>query len=198
DVISGYSSVERRYAEGGSELMATAEQLPNEESPRVPLEVYLHCSDWEPDAEYVDGEIEQRPIGQNDHSAWQGAIAAWFGMYGGEWNIRVRPSLRVRASETRYRIPDVTILDRDLPVEPIVTHPPVAVFEILSPEDRYARLMRKLKDYEAMGIPQIWVIDPEGPVTQRYQDGQLAAASLFDEPSRGIRFEMSAIETLID
>ncbi len=178
--------------------MATAEHLPNEESPRVPLEVYLHCSDWEPDAEYVDGEIEERPMGQNDHSAWQQAICLWFARHAAEWNIRVRPELRVRASETRYRIPDVTILDRDLPVEQIVTHPPVAVFEILSPEDRYARLMRKLRDYEAMGIAQIWVIDPEGPVTQRYEKGQLTAAKVFEEPARGIRFEMSKIEALLD
>jgi Uma2 family endonuclease len=98
----------------------------------------------------------------------------------------------------RYRVPDVTILDRNQPVEPIATHPPVAVFEILSPEDRFGRLMQKLKEYEAMGIQQIWVIDPEGPSIQRYRDGHLAAASLFDEPARSIRFEMSAIQELLD
>ncbi len=181
--------------------MATAESLPNEESReslRVPLEVYLHCSDWEPDAEYVDGEIEERPMGQNDHSAWQNAIAMWFNRHAKEWNVRVRPELRVRVAETRYRVPDVAILDRSQPVEPIATHPPVAVFEILSPEDRYSRLMRKLKDYEAMGIPQIWVIDPEGPSIQRYRNGHLAPARLFDEPVRNICFEISEIQALLD
>jgi hypothetical protein len=34
---------------------------------RVPVEVYL-CSSYEPDAEYVDGEIEERPAGENEHS----------------------------------------------------------------------------------------------------------------------------------
>lgn len=178
--------------------MATAKQLPNEEPRRVPLEVYLHCSDWEPDAEYVDGEIEERPMGQNDHSAWQDAISAWFRKHAMEWNIRVRPELRIRVAELRYRVPDVTILDRNQPVEPIATHPPIAVFEILSPEDRYGRLMQKLKEYEAMGIPQIWIIDPAGPSIQRYRDGHLAAASVFDEPARGIRFEMPSIQELLD
>jgi Uma2 family endonuclease len=178
--------------------MATAERLPNEESRKVPLEVYLHCSDWEPDAEYVDGEIEERPMGQNDHSAWQEAILAWFRQHAKEWNIRVRPELRVRVSEMNYRVPDVTILDRDLPTEPIATHPPIAVFEILSPEDRYGRLMRKLKDFEAMGIQQIWVIDPDGPSIQRYQDGHLTPTGVFDEPGRKIRFEMSEIQALLD
>ena len=43
----------------------------------VPLEVYLR-SCYEPDAEYVDGEIEQRPMGEYDHAAWQAAIQKWF------------------------------------------------------------------------------------------------------------------------
>ena len=40
---------------------------------RIPVEVYLR-SRYEPGAEYVDGEIEERPMGDNDHSAWQDAI----------------------------------------------------------------------------------------------------------------------------
>jgi len=36
----------------------------------VPLEVYLRTSDFEPDAEYVDGVIEERPLGEYDHSSW--------------------------------------------------------------------------------------------------------------------------------
>jgi hypothetical protein len=39
----------------------------------VPVEVYLNTS-WEPDAEYVDGIIEERPRGQYDHSSWQHAM----------------------------------------------------------------------------------------------------------------------------
>jgi hypothetical protein len=40
---------------------------------RVPVEVYLRSS-CEPDAEYVDGTIEERPMGQFDHALWQQAI----------------------------------------------------------------------------------------------------------------------------
>ena len=73
-------------------------------------------------------------------------------------NIRVRPELRVQVGPTRFRVPDVTVLDRNLVNEQIVTVAPLAVFEVLSPEDRVQRLNRKLEDYR-MGIPQIWVID---------------------------------------
>ncbi len=178
--------------------MALPAQIQDQEPRRVPVEAYLHSADWEPDAEYVDGEIEERPMGEYDHSSWQAAIQKWFWKHEDEWNVRIRPELRIQVSPTRFRVPDVTILDRNQPIEPIITHAPVAVFEILSPEDRFTRFVRKLHDYEAMGIPQIWVIDPTGPAIQRYVVGHLAASAVFDEPGRGIRFEMREIEALLD
>src|SRR5258708_40058789 len=80
----------------------------------VPVEVYLRSS-YEPDAEYVDGKIEERPMGEFDHAAWQLAILKWFLQHEKEWNIRVLPELRVRVAVTRYRVPYVTGLDRSRP-----------------------------------------------------------------------------------
>ncbi|HLH34324.1 MAG TPA: hypothetical protein VKX41_06600 [Alloacidobacterium sp.] len=51
----------------------------------VPIEVYLRSS-YEPDAEYVDGEIEERPVGEYDHSSWQEAILKWFWQHEKEWS----------------------------------------------------------------------------------------------------------------
>jgi Uma2 family endonuclease len=178
--------------------MATAPKISDQEPQRVSLDRYLHCSDWEPDAEYVDGEIEERPMGENDHSAWQQAILTWFQLHAKEWNLRIRPEQRVQVSASRFRVPDVAILDRDLPIEQIVTRPPIAVFEVLSPEDRQARMLRKLNDYAALGIPQIWVIDPEGPRIQRFLHGVLVPAGVFEEAARNIRFEMTEIQALVD
>ncbi|MBV8631062.1 MAG: Uma2 family endonuclease, partial [Silvibacterium sp.] len=98
--------------------------------------------------------------GEYDHASWQDAILAWFRQHAQEWNVRSKPELRVQVAPTRYRVPDVTVLDRDRPIEQIITRAPIAVFEVLSPEDSMTRMMRKLNDYAAMGIPQIWVIDP--------------------------------------
>ena len=77
----------------------------------VPLDVYLRSS-YEPDAEYVDGEIQERPMGEFDHSSWQQAVQRWFWQNEREWNVRVRPELRVQVSSTRFRVPDVTVTDR--------------------------------------------------------------------------------------
>jgi Uma2 family endonuclease len=164
---------------------------------RVPLEVYL-SSDYEPDAEYVDGEIELRPMGEFDHSSWQQAIQKWFWQHEKEWNVRVRPELRIQAAATRFRVPDVTLLDRDQPIEQIITVAPLAAFEVLSPEDRVQRMQRKLEDYSVMGIPQIWVINPEDNSFSRYVNGELLRSKTFSLAERGIVFDMREIQNLLD
>ena len=86
----------------------------------VPVEVYLRSS-YEPDAEYVDGAIEERAVGEYDHAAWQEAICFWFRQHAKDWNVRVKPELRIQVSPTRFRVPDATVLDRAQPIEQIVT-----------------------------------------------------------------------------
>jgi Uma2 family endonuclease len=164
----------------------------------VPLDVYL-SSAYEPDAEYVDGVIEERPMGEYDHSSWQHAIELWFAQHAHEWGIRVRPELRVQVAKRNFRIPDVTVLDRNLPIEQVITHPPVAVFEILSPEDTATRLLTKLADYERMGIGTILVLDPKGKHF-RFRNGALEPLPTepFDIPGSACRFDLAEIEKLLD
>ena len=138
----------------------------------VPVEEYLRTS-YEPDAEYVDGVIEERCLGQFDHGSWQLAIALWFRAHAKEWNIRVMQEYRNRLTATQYRVPDVTVWDRSLPIEQILTHTPIAVFEVLSPDDRKSRLMVKLAAYQAKGSQTIVVIDPATDTVSRFRDGAL-------------------------
>jgi Uma2 family endonuclease len=163
----------------------------------IPIEVYLRSS-YEPDAEYVDGVIEERAVGEYDHAAWQEAICYWFRQHGHDWNVRVKPELRIQVAPTRFRVPDVTVLDRVQSIEQIVTHPPVAVFEILSPEDTMQRLKRKLEDYRIMGIPEVWVIDPQDGAYYRYEDRQLLRRDSFSYAEKRIVFEMDRIKDQLD
>ena len=164
----------------------------------VPLEVYLNSS-FEPDAEYVNGAIEERPMGEFDHSSWQHAIELWFARGAKDWGIRVRPELRIQVSSGNFRVPDVTVLDRNLPIEQVITHPPIAVFEVLSPEDTVTRMMTKLDDYERMGIRTILVLDPNGKHFQ-YGEGKLEplASTAFDLHGSACRFDLAEIEKLLD
>lgn len=139
----------------------------------VPVELYLHSA-YEPDADFVDGEVELRPMGEYDHASWQQAIQLWFVQNQTHWNVRVRPELRVQVHASRYRVPDVVVFDRAQPIEQILTHPPIAVFEVLSPEDVMTRVLRKLSDYAEMGVKNIFVIDPRTELFYRFSDGALS------------------------
>jgi Uma2 family endonuclease len=161
----------------------------------VPVEVYLRSSEYEPDAEYVDGEIEARSVGEFGHADWHQAIQRWFAQYAQTWNLRALSELRVQVTPTRFCIPDVTVLDRSLPVERIITRPPIAVFNVLSPEDTVIRQRRKLDDYAKMGIPQIWVVDPENGRLERYESDRLVPASRFEHA--GMQFDLSEIASLL-
>jgi Uma2 family endonuclease len=164
----------------------------------TPLEVYLSSS-FEPDAEFVHGVIEERPMGEWNHANWQAAILEFFRTRRIEWNIRAAAELRVQVAPDQFRVPDVTVLDRNRPVEQIATHPPIAVFEILSPEDTLARMMIKLADYESMGIQTILLLDPQGKHF-RYRSSCLEplTETAFVLPGSLCRFDLEEIQKLLD
>jgi Uma2 family endonuclease len=80
-------------------------------------------------------------------------------------------------------------------MEQTITHAPIAVFEVLSPEDTVKRLKHKLAQYASMGIPQIWVVDPENGSFERYQNGLLAPAKRFEHGT--MQFKVSEIASLL-
>jgi Uma2 family endonuclease len=166
----------------------------------VPIEEYL-ANSYSPDAEYIDGQIVEREstMGENEHSAWQKALVVWFDLQAARTGIRVRPELRVQVDPHCFLIPDVTLLDRNRPLEPIATHPPVAVFEILSPGDSLKRLMKKCERYEKMGIQTILILDPDGPA-YRFLAGRLEplADRAFTLDGSQARFDLDEIVKLVD
>ncbi len=166
----------------------------------VPLEEYLRSS-YSPDAEYIEGQIVEREstMGENDHSAWQKALVVWLEMQAARAGIRVRPGLRVQVDTYGFLIPDITLLDRSRPTEPIATHPPIAVIEVLSPADQVGRLMKKGERYEKMGIRTILIVDPEGPA-YRFREGKLEplAERAFTLEGSQARFDLDEIAKLVD
>ncbi len=137
----------------------------------ISVEEYLRTA-YEPDAEYVDGVIEERFLGEDGHGAWQIALGYYFHGRRRELGIRVRSELRTKISERRYRIPDIAVIDAALPKEPVALTPFLIAIEILSPEDRLSRLIVRLADFEAMGVPAIYIIDPADNSLVRFQAGK--------------------------
>lgn len=125
----------------------------------IPVEEYLETS-YEPDREYIHGQVVQRNLGEYDHSNLQTALATWLRIRAREWKIRVIVEQRVRVAGKRYRVPDVCIISREQPIEPVITHAPLACIEILCQDDRLRSIEEKVGDYTALGVPAIWLFDP--------------------------------------
>ncbi len=58
--------------------------------------------------------------------------------------------------------------------------------------------MGKLNNHHTMGIPEIWVVDPETRTFPRFEDGQLIRRTDFVFPSKSIAFPVSQIEAMVD
>jgi len=125
----------------------------------IPVSEYLKTS-YRPDCDYVDGRLEERNVGEHDHAALQAALILWFGQRQQEWNIEVLPEQRMQISAARFRVPDVCLVSLSQPVEQILTKPPLACIEILSPEDTMRRMQERIEDYRKFGVRNIWVLDP--------------------------------------
>ena len=126
----------------------------------VPREEYLNTT-YRPDRDWIDGETKEHTMGEQPHASIQGFFTRVLGNHGTDWQIRVFPEQRVQTSSTNYRIPDVCVVRRSTPMEPIVVTPPLLCIEILSREDRMSDIQERVEDYLAMGVQAVWVVDPQ-------------------------------------
>jgi len=125
----------------------------------ISVEEYLRSS-YEPDCDFVDGEIEERNVGEWDHSTLQLRVGAYLLTQYGKTGMRIATELRIRVKPTRVRIPDICLFLGD-PGERVPTKPPFICIEVLSPEDRMSRVEIRINDFLAMGVSYVWVLDPE-------------------------------------
>jgi Uma2 family endonuclease len=123
------------------------------------IDEYLQIN-YKPDVDFVDGEIEERIMGQYDHGKIQGLIHFLFTLNAKAWETDAIVEQRIRVAATRVRICDVAVLRADAPREQVTTTPPLICIEVLSPKDHIARVTRVLADYLAMGVANIWLVDP--------------------------------------
>lgn len=154
----------------------------------VPVSEYL-STDYSPDCDYVDGEVLERNVGEQDHSNVQMALAAFLFNRRQDFGIHVFPEQRIRISPTRFRVPDICVVAGPKPSEQIFTSPPFLAVEILSPEDRWSRMLEKVEDYLSFGIGYVWLIDP------RAKRGWVCTPGTISEAKDGIlRTENPSLE----
>ena len=158
----------------------------------VSVSEYLRNS-YRPDRDYVDGRVEERNVGEHDHAALQAALILWFGQHQQEWNIEVLPEQRIQISSTRFRVPDVCLISLDQPVEQILTKPPIACIEILSPEDTLRRMQERIDDYQQFGVVNTWILDPATQSGYNCQPSGWLNATEFSIPNTAIYLSLPKI-----
>jgi Uma2 family endonuclease len=149
----------------------------------ISVEEYLNTS-YDPDCDYVDGEVIERNMGEPDHAALQISVASWLFTRQRALGIHAFTEMRVQVAPTRFRIPDVAVT-KSMVKGRILREPPLLCIEILSPEDRVSRMEPKIDDYLKFGVAYVWLIDPRKKRAWSYtRDGRREAASVLtaDEP----------------
>lgn len=142
---------------------------------QVSVSEYLSTT-YRPDCEYVDGEILERNLGEIDHSRLQIQLAFYLRSREAEWGIFALVEQCVQVNPRRFRIPDVCALLAGAERTPIIRHAPFLCVEILSKDDTLNSVVHRLDDFLTMGVPNVWVIDPETRRGYRYtSEGMLEA-----------------------
>jgi Uma2 family endonuclease len=125
----------------------------------VSVEEYLHAN-YRPDCDYVDGEVQERNVGELSHGRLQLRIGAWFLAGEARLGIKAVSEVRLQIKSRRFRVPDLMVLATQSPREEIVTIAPLLCIEILSKSDSLSLIWERIEDYFEIGVPVSWVIDP--------------------------------------
>src|SRR5579859_6547640 len=89
----------------------------------ISVREYLRTS-YSPDCEYVDGRIEERNLGEKEHSILQMYLSFLFRLNRTAWGIETYPELRTRVAQTRFRVPDVLVVRGGVRFESILDQAP--------------------------------------------------------------------------
>lgn len=120
------------------------------------MDEYLQTS-YSPDREFIDGWVVERNVGQGEHSYTQGKVYKKLDDLAEAIGALALPEQRTRVAPGRVRVPDISVVRQ---LERVTTVPPLLCVEVLSPDDRWSRVTAAVADYQEMGVPCVWIIDP--------------------------------------
>lgn len=124
------------------------------------VEEYLRASWPDGDREYVHGEVIEKPMPPKAHAKIQKQLLLLFSRWESSTGLCALPELRCEVAPGVYRLPDVVIFMGE-PEGEVPSSPACTAIEILSPDDRMAAVLEKLREYRDWGVAHIWVVDPE-------------------------------------
>jgi Uma2 family endonuclease len=125
----------------------------------VSIAEYLRTT-YDPDCDYVGGEVLERNWGEHDHSDLQSELVYYFRARRKQWRLHAVVEQRVQVATTRFRISDICVIKGGGPYPPIFREPPFICIEVLSIEDTQMGMEDRIDDYLRFGVPYVWVINP--------------------------------------
>ncbi len=116
--------------------------------------------------EVVNGEIVTMPPPKARHADIVESLADILRRQLDSAQIRVRIrmfGLVIRENPLVMRIPDLAVFRKEKVVERdcYIRSAPELIVEVLSPGNTRAEEEEKLRDYESLGAPEVWVLSPE-------------------------------------
>ncbi|MEW6369214.1 MAG: Uma2 family endonuclease [Acidobacteriota bacterium] len=119
--------------------------------------------------ELVEGRIVRMSPTGNRHGSVEFNIAHALGRYAeahGGWKVRVgEVGVFTKRQPDTVRGADVLLMSdvrhSELTTPGFLTVAPELVVEVLSPDDRWGDVMRKVKEYLDAGVTVVWIADPD-------------------------------------
>lgn len=127
----------------------------------ITAEQYFQLTFPEREAELDHGVIHERPMPDFLHSYIQSELILLLRLLlRANPKYSVCPELRMRVSTDVVRILDICVLDYRPDTDTTPTKPPLLAIEVVSKDDRYTEILKKLREYHQWGVPHVWLIDP--------------------------------------
>jgi Uma2 family endonuclease len=93
--------------------------------------------------------------------------------------------LIIQKTPLTTRVPDIAVFELAAMVEEdgYITSPPQLAVEVLSPANTRRERAEKLQDYASLGIPEVWIISPEGKTVEilLLEDGRYHRSAILAE-----------------
>ena len=154
----------------------------------ITYEEWLKLPEAEGVEEVVRGEIRKMPPNKWNHARIVEELARQLREQLDTQAVFVVTSvfgLVIRRDPLTTRVPDIAVFIRKNVVEldGYIHSAPDLVVEVLSPANTRVERSEKLKDYESLGVPEVWVVSPEAQTVEvmLLNEGRLSTAALLRE-----------------
>jgi Uma2 family endonuclease len=138
--------------------------------------------------EVVDGEIIRLPPNKWNHAQTIEELADVLRRQLPKkevWVVTSNFGLVIRREPLTSRTPDLAVIRRSTLVEQdgYIHSAPELIVEVLSPSNTRRQMEHKIRDYESIGVPELWILSGEARTFEVFQlqDGKLRRTQLLAE-----------------